>query len=311
MKEVRRPRVTLPWKSGNWRTAVVLGALRAMHNKTCAYCQSGLYRSDGGDVDHFRPQEHYEWLSDEFENYFLSCGRCNRGLKRNAFPLRDGATRARQHADLDGEKRLLIDPGKDAVESWYWVDHEDELCPLRLREDSAIHVEARERFKFTRALYELNDDVELCLDRFKQVDAALRIVRRAVRGEKLDADDVEEVRRLASRYEPHGVIVRIVLEELAAGPAVKALLPKPRHELEWFVVQLVGELRKNDRVLARAKRGSLRRKIRKRRRVICWALAVLWFDPPAATREEVVRWIEHFDYESEVRRFYVKLSAPE
>lgn len=98
-------------------------ALWAAQNDKCAYCE-GTFRAFGyGDVEHYRPKGYsqqarggrksypgYYWLAYRWENLLVSCEPCNRARKRNLFPLRDPARRARNDAGLAQEQPLLIDP---------------------------------------------------------------------------------------------------------------------------------------------------------------------------------------------------------
>jgi hypothetical protein len=56
----------------------------------------------------------YYWLAYDWGNLFCSCQLCNQRFKRNLFPLRDPARRARSHRhDLGKESPLLLDPAND------------------------------------------------------------------------------------------------------------------------------------------------------------------------------------------------------
>src|SRR5262249_58453194 len=66
----------------HWNEPDVRGGLYAFHGSACAYCQCHLPGNDRGDVEHFRPKSTYWWLAYKFDNYLLSCSRCNRRFKR-------------------------------------------------------------------------------------------------------------------------------------------------------------------------------------------------------------------------------------
>ncbi len=101
----------------------VKDALWAVQHDKCAYCE-GAFRAFGyGDIEHYRPKAYsqqsrggkknypgYYWLAYRWENLLVSCELCNRARKKNLFPLRDPARRARDDAGLAHEHPLLIDP---------------------------------------------------------------------------------------------------------------------------------------------------------------------------------------------------------
>jgi uncharacterized protein (TIGR02646 family) len=97
--------------------------LAAQHDK-CAFCESPVRHIGYGAVEHFRPKAGYKqrkgdslkrpgyyWLAYDWDNLFFCCQLCNEQFKQNHFPLRNGRTRARSHADpLSAEQPLLIHP---------------------------------------------------------------------------------------------------------------------------------------------------------------------------------------------------------
>lgn len=103
---------------------IVKRALKAAQYDKCAYCEANFAGNASGDVEHFRPKAFsqqgkaaaklypgYYWLAYEWSNLLYACELCNRPVKRNLFPLRDPATRARRPIDdLAAEEPLLIDP---------------------------------------------------------------------------------------------------------------------------------------------------------------------------------------------------------
>lgn len=53
----------------------------------------------------------YYWLAQEWDNLFFACPLCNQRYKKNLFPLRDPAARARSHRDdVSREEPLFINP---------------------------------------------------------------------------------------------------------------------------------------------------------------------------------------------------------
>jgi hypothetical protein len=99
-------------------------ALKAAQYNKCAYCEANFAGNASGDIEHFRPKAFsqqsksaaklypgYYWLAYAWSNLLYTCELCNRPVKRNLFPLRDPATRARRPTDdLAAEEPLLIDP---------------------------------------------------------------------------------------------------------------------------------------------------------------------------------------------------------
>ena len=77
----------------------------------CPICESKISRY--GDIEHFRPKEHYWWLAYDYKNYSISCNLCNRTLKHTAFPLLNETQRATFESRNETEIPLLYNPLKD------------------------------------------------------------------------------------------------------------------------------------------------------------------------------------------------------
>lgn len=119
--------------------------LKAIFTK-CAYCESSYGAVFDGDVEHFRPKGQvsekspktpgYYWLSNDWDNLFLSCQHCNQRRrhvlfgettleafgKLDQFPLSDETVRVHGHAtSLQHEEnvRLLVNPCKDKPEEHF------------------------------------------------------------------------------------------------------------------------------------------------------------------------------------------------
>lgn len=105
--------------------ADVKDVLRVAQHRKCCFCEGVFEGNAPADVEHFRPKKYaqqgrggrklypgYYWLGYTWENLYYCCEICNRSQKKNYFPLRDSAARARNHlADLAGEEPLILDPG--------------------------------------------------------------------------------------------------------------------------------------------------------------------------------------------------------
>ena len=97
--------------------------LQDQHSK-CGYCEGKFLGNDYGDVEHFRPKAAYKqkadetlrkpgyyWLAYDWSNLTLSCSRCNRGHKKNHFPLFNPRDRAKSHRDdIAKERPILVNP---------------------------------------------------------------------------------------------------------------------------------------------------------------------------------------------------------
>ena len=97
--------------------------LKNAQNGKCCYCEekpSGSF----AEVEHYRPKgavrqdeqsgavrPGYFWLAYSWDNLYWCCPICNRS-KKDLFPLKNPAKRARSHADnLAEEEPLILDPG--------------------------------------------------------------------------------------------------------------------------------------------------------------------------------------------------------
>ncbi|MBK9258255.1 MAG: hypothetical protein IPM54_00280 [Polyangiaceae bacterium] len=100
----------------------------------CAWCERVLRWKSELDVEHYRPKAEvtcwdgspplvsdvgpkevyvgpgYWWLAFSWDNYSLSCSPCNRGFKRNLFPVMEPRAACTEGVELT-EKALLLDPG--------------------------------------------------------------------------------------------------------------------------------------------------------------------------------------------------------
>lgn len=295
----------------HWNKPDVRGALYAMHGWVCAYCQCALPRNDDGAVEHFRPKsgdakgpQLYWWLAYDFGNYLLSCRDCNSARKSTKFPLALGAARVAfaNRNDLVSEARLLAHPVDDPVEGWMRVEWRD---PARegevvatmkvadgLGDDALAHDRAVETIRF----FQLNTDPALYRERRQQLEKATMLYRK---------DDGVALRRMASRYQPFGIMVRHFLEDVAPE-----LLPKPAEELCWLLEEIGDRLNTAlETMRAYPEVGRLAEAMIKE---LCWALAVLWKDPPTgdAGRAVVEQWLKAKGFKGLVEDFYAKLTEP-
>lgn len=278
-----------------------------MHGRACAYCQCGLLREDRGDVEHFRPKSRYSWLAYNFDNFLLACRVCNIERKGNEFPLTEEGRRSRydSRTSLDLEPRLLIDPAFDPVEEWIHTSLAKKRRPVELRTRTMVEPAIAARVEFTIKLFGLNHDYSLWRQRIVAVDDAINLLARVRAGE----EGPERLSRKAVRSAPHGITVRNVLEELAPD-----LLPTEEFELLCLVGDLVSDLleieammQDGDDILSFRVKGWLQ----KRARELCWALAVIWYDPPAETPDRISSWLEAAGVLDQVDTYLVALRSAE
>ncbi len=248
-----------------------------MHGKACAYCQGQLTPSDRGDVEHFRPKSAYWWLAYAFDNYLLSCARCNRVRKGPRFPLAPGEAGLDygDGRDVDSEKQLLLDPTRDRVgtiamklvaQTWMLVPKKHNGVP---------DPQANETIRF----FELNLG-EIPGARQRAIAAASEEAERVRAG----TGDRAYLHRMASRFQPYGEFVRRVLKRHYAD-----LLPHPKDEVRLLIAELRTLLDSYDTAL----RGSPGHKdTMALRKTALWALAVLWHSPPTGVkRGEISKWL--------------------
>ncbi len=254
----------------HWNRADVRGALYAMHGRVCAFCLSELTRGDRGDVEHFRPKSLYFWLAYSFENYLLSCLRCNRTFKGDHFPLAPEARRIDHstRVDLADEQRLFLDPVADPVEDWVCLVPGDLLLWKAAPTLSPDSVEHR-RVTTTSHRFHWNDDPDLVIARTEAIDRALFAYEKG---------DRDEARRLASRFLPHGGAVRSLFAWLGVSD-----LPTVSEEVTWLLEDFFEEWQWAERI-----GGEL---CEKRIEELRWAFAVLWKAPPHGANIDVGAWL--------------------
>ncbi len=270
----------------HWNHPDVRGALYATHGRVCAFCLSELTRGDRGDVEHFRPKSLYFWLAYSFENYLLSCLRCNRTFKGDRFPLASESDRVdySNRGDLEGEPRLFLDPAVDPVEEWLCIGPGDLLFWTPVSSLSPGSIEHL-RVITTRNWFHWNDDPDLVIARTDAVDRAL------LAHEKGDHD---EARRRASRFVPHGGAVRSLFAWLGLTD-----LPTISEEVTWLLEDLWREWQWAERI-----GGEL---CERRLEELRWALAVLWKAPPPGLDINVEGWLSEVGLTSQIEPAYRKL----
>lgn len=280
-----------------WRTPQVLGMLLAMHGRCCAYCQTGLTPSDRGDVEHFRPKSVYWWFAYDFENYLLSCARCNRVRKGSRFPLADREPRLcyKDGRGRSTEKRLLLDPAEDDVEEWIVVKLQGSTWRLRPKSSLAPGSDEEQQVSETIRFFGFNLSL-LPKYRTEFVDRALKAAKQVKEGH----GDTLDVRMMASRYAPYGIIVRKVL-----APKFSNLLPTPIDEASFLAADLHRDLKSFEEIL-REEPGD--EDTLTQQKIARWALATLWKYPPkGVAAAKIERLITNANRKDEIQPFYDKL----
>lgn len=103
----------------------VKNTLRNAQFQKCCFCEGKFGANAYGDIEHYRPKgavqqdkwsrqemPGYFWLAYSWDNLYWCCQVCNRGNKKNLFPLRNPSSRARSFTDcLSLEEPLILDPG--------------------------------------------------------------------------------------------------------------------------------------------------------------------------------------------------------
>lgn len=284
----------------HWNQPDVRGALHAIQGWVCAYCQGDISR-DGGDIDHFRPKNGsaeaghsgYWWLAYRFDNYVLACRRCNEYVKRERFPVRGPLRACEDHSDPEAhEHRLLADPTRDPVETSFWVDMSDKLCPVSAP-SSVTDATIRERTDETVKFFHLAADPDLIRPRVRARAEVIRV--------RDSNGSWEEIRHRAVRYHPDSMAWRDALRTFA--PHVP--LPTSDEELRWLLGNLEERL---NLALGLIERGRNLEFWKARQRQILWTFAVLWAHPPTGRPEDVASWLAENALAPAVERFKAHLT---
>lgn len=279
----------------HWNKPDVRGALNAQQGKVCAYCGCKLTRSDRGDVEHFRPKKQVEedkshggywWLAYDFDNYVLSCRKCNgRSRKGSKFPLRVRARRrvtfANRH-DLSREARSFLDPTIDPIENLIRVEWRDGSCDIfpvdGITRTKRTQVEAMiEYFRF-------NLDPKLIRERTKKADKVTKLIEEG----KLD-----EAGKLAIRYRPHSLVARQILLDTYGAD----YLPTPSAEFQFLLDDLFEDLREVLRLLGRR---PYDRELLDDADELLWTLAIWVAAPPDGAPVDLAGLLEQHGLTEEI-----------
>lgn len=213
-----------------YRRREVKSALIELFHGKCAYCESGLARTEW-EVEHFRPKgavferlDHpgYYWLAYSWANLFPSCKYCNQfrqvrprwrpeeedraGGKGNRFPLSDERTRAMAHSgDIAQEKRLLVDPCWDDPEKHLAYDPTGQIFPWKRSRKGEATIKT-----FNLSASELRDARKLVIEMMLDL---LNIRQMFVENGEIEEVELLDgaINRLTSDARPHAGVCRFVL----------------------------------------------------------------------------------------------------
>ncbi len=95
-------------------------AIKAAYHNKCGYCEQ---KQEEMQVEHYRPQAHYDWLKDTWCNLLLACPKCNK-YKSDCFPIRNKAGKI---TDIQAE--TINENEYDQIEFPLIINPETELYP--------------------------------------------------------------------------------------------------------------------------------------------------------------------------------------
>jgi hypothetical protein len=199
--------------------------------------------------------------------------------------------------DLANEPRLLLDPALDDAESCMSFDVDDPICPAITK--SSVDATLSARANFSIDFFELNKYPRLIKSRYEAVNQALETLVNVKDG---DGSRRTVLRRSASRYQPHGIAVRALLEKYAPE-----LLPSRQEEVFWLVDEYLKYLDTIDTVRARLRDAEDLRRLNREEAECCYALAVLIKDPPAASSTEIAQYVAQARRTVQVKAYLDKL----
>lgn len=153
------------------QTSEVRNALKDLFHHKCAYCESPIGATSGGDLELFRPKSgslslegrndplHYWWLAYEWSNMYLVCQVCNRKYKGSYFPIE--GERAKIAGDVSSETPLLIDPcNQDDFREQHIQFQGPEAIPLTRKGEISIRLYGLNRGELIRARKEALTNLE-------------------------------------------------------------------------------------------------------------------------------------------------------
>jgi uncharacterized protein (TIGR02646 family) len=124
----RSGKVKMNISKPTYASTAVKEKLLASHHGKCCYCETKIETPYADvHVEHWRPKlssrqgrrekstrPGYYWLAYSWDNLLLSCSFCNRDNKKDLFPLKNAAMRARNHRmSIDRERPAILKPDGD------------------------------------------------------------------------------------------------------------------------------------------------------------------------------------------------------
>lgn len=156
--------IGLYWSRVRSRLGAVAAALDSVFSGKCAFCEARPAHVSHPHIEHYRPKARFEDLTFVWENWLLSCGRCNQS-KWAHFPIIGGqpvlldptSDDPRVHIDFERARVVgLTDRGRETIrlvrldrspledERARWLLQIDALLLLVIGSDEVAAREARE-----------------------------------------------------------------------------------------------------------------------------------------------------------------------
>lgn len=121
-------------------------------NEKCSYCETSSHYVPL-ELDYYRPVNgslnvvdgtfypyHYQWLDDDWDNFIVLCGECNRS-KSNRFPVEGNVGRLNAtKQELLKERRLLLNPYRDYPERHFNYKEDGLIIPRTKKGQYTIDV---------------------------------------------------------------------------------------------------------------------------------------------------------------------------
>lgn len=184
--------------------------IKAQHGK-CGFCESNILSISSGDVEHFRPKAGckqnvkqknltrpgYYWLAYEWDNFLLSCERCNRIYKKNLFPLRVPENRCLNHnGNMKMEKPYLINPLKENPKNLIEFDGPE----AKGKGNRMRGLETIKYLGLNRSGDGYMDLIEIRRDLFERTKATYKLSKKIAVPGVLEQDDIDEAIALMKKF---------------------------------------------------------------------------------------------------------------
>lgn len=214
-----RVRMVLKVMEDIYQDSDVKEKLNESHYLKCCYCESKFTYPRDLDIEHFRPKKYsqqsensieillvYFWLVYDWDNLLLSCAECNRGYKKNLFPLKKGSQRATpQNRDISNESPIFINPAL--------ASEDDPRKHIEFDNETPKGITPRGK-KIIDLLGLRRDELfEARLEHLKEIKKQLKIIRKWEKLLKLNQRiDDSEIRELLEEAREEGIEAILFLE---------------------------------------------------------------------------------------------------